>query len=95
MREAFEIRSKGYEPGFWGTAQAQGILGACLRGLGRYDEAEPLLVESYRTLLEEVPPSQTPATCARSSRFSTMRWENPISPRSTARRAAAERWPHA
>ncbi len=33
-----------------GLASAGGLLGGCLSGMGRYDEAEPLLMAAYRSL---------------------------------------------
>ncbi|HLG14769.1 MAG TPA: serine/threonine-protein kinase [Blastocatellia bacterium] len=50
LREGLEIRRKAFSAGDWRTAEAQSVLGGCLAALKRYDEAEPLLVESYATL---------------------------------------------
>jgi serine/threonine protein kinase len=36
----------------WSLASADSALGACLTELGRYDEAEPLVVESYRVMMD-------------------------------------------
>jgi hypothetical protein len=47
LREGLEISRKGLPPGHWQTAVAESVLGRCLISLKRYDEAEPLLVESY------------------------------------------------
>ncbi len=38
--------------GGWQVADAESILGAHLTGLGRYEEAEPCLIESYEVLLK-------------------------------------------
>ena len=39
----------------WYVATATSILGACLTGQGRYEEAEPLLKEGFRRLATEMP----------------------------------------
>jgi hypothetical protein len=38
----------------WRVARAQSAWGECLTALGRFAEAEPLLVESYETMLTEM-----------------------------------------
>jgi serine/threonine-protein kinase len=53
LREAVEIRRR-ERAGHWRTAEAESALGACLAALGRYGEAEPLLVGSYPVLLAEL-----------------------------------------
>ena len=50
-RKALEtLRTK--TPGHWRIAYAQSILGSCLAGQGRFEDAEPLLLASYRDLLK-------------------------------------------
>ncbi len=43
---------RGSKPGHWRVAHAQSVLGSALTGPGSLAEAEPLLIESHRTLLE-------------------------------------------
>lgn len=51
-REALEIfRAKA--PGSWRIADAESVLGGCLADLGRFTEAEPLLLGSYAVLSRE------------------------------------------
>lgn len=48
-REALGIFSA-VQPGSWRVVEDKSVLGAALAGLGRFEEAEPLLVDSYRQL---------------------------------------------
>ncbi len=48
LREAFDIHRHVYPEGDWRTAEAGGWLGKALSHLGRYEEAEPLMLESFR-----------------------------------------------
>jgi tetratricopeptide (TPR) repeat protein len=51
-REALEIfRTR--SPGSWRVADAESVLGGCMAGLGRFAEAEPLLLGSYAVLARE------------------------------------------
>jgi eukaryotic-like serine/threonine-protein kinase len=50
LRNAVELRRRANTPGNWRIAESNAALGAALLALGRYDEAEPLLVESHRQL---------------------------------------------
>ncbi len=52
-REAVGILTKRHGADFWRTAVARSVLGASLAGQGRFDEAEPLLVDSYPIIAEE------------------------------------------
>jgi eukaryotic-like serine/threonine-protein kinase len=52
LREAVTARKKTYPDGDWQIAEAEGELGHCLAALDRFDDAEPLLLRSYRTLIE-------------------------------------------
>ena len=54
LREALAIREEALVPNHWGTALARSVLGACVSKLGRYREAEPLLVDGYTRLKEVV-----------------------------------------
>jgi len=54
LREALAIRTEVLVANHWGTALARSVLGACLSKLGRYGEAEPLLVDGYTRLREVV-----------------------------------------
>jgi len=48
-RECLGIRER-VLPGSWATANAKSLLGDALLGLGRHEEAEPLLLDGYRAL---------------------------------------------
>jgi serine/threonine-protein kinase len=50
LRDALRFRSSKFKSGYWQIAEAQSALGNCLAALKRYDEAEPLLVESYSSI---------------------------------------------
>ena len=54
LREALAIRTEVLVANHWGTALARSVLGACLSKLGRYAEAEPLLVDGYTRLRDVV-----------------------------------------
>lgn len=47
VREALTLRQVSLPDGHWQIAEARSLLGACLSALGRYDEAEPLLIEGH------------------------------------------------
>jgi serine/threonine protein kinase/tetratricopeptide (TPR) repeat protein len=51
-REALAI-FRAEQPPTWRAADAESVLGACLTAEGRYQEAEPLLLESYPILLKD------------------------------------------
>jgi serine/threonine-protein kinase len=51
VREAFKIRTETLPKGHFFTALAQGALGECFMIQKRYSEAEPLLLESYQSLI--------------------------------------------
>ena len=46
----FSTRSKALPSDHWLIASAESVLGHCLAAMGRYEEAEPLLVESFRRI---------------------------------------------
>ncbi|MCG3125441.1 MAG: Serine/threonine-protein kinase PknD [Phycisphaerae bacterium] len=50
LRECLEVRRGIMPAGHWAVGNAASLLGGCLTALGRYDEAEPLLVEGVATL---------------------------------------------
>jgi tetratricopeptide (TPR) repeat protein/tRNA A-37 threonylcarbamoyl transferase component Bud32 len=50
-REALSV-FQAAAPAHWRTADAESVLGGCLTGLGRYAEAEPLLLDGYRRLAQ-------------------------------------------
>jgi serine/threonine-protein kinase len=52
-KDAKAIWLKALPPGHWRTASAEAAEGAALAGLGRYDEAEKLLLASYGVLHNE------------------------------------------
>ncbi len=47
FRESLEIRIKGLPKGHWMIADSESLLGLCLTVLERYEEAEPLLLNSF------------------------------------------------
>ncbi len=49
-RQAVEILGRALPPGDWRVHGARSVHGACLTGLGRHQEAETLLLESYEAL---------------------------------------------
>jgi serine/threonine protein kinase len=51
------------QPDHWGTFQARSLRGACLAGLKKYDEAEPLIVSGYEGMKSreaQIPPPDRP-----------------------------------
>lgn len=50
LREGLDIRRRSLPSNNWRTAEAASLLGECLTGLGRYDEAEELLVPAQATI---------------------------------------------
>ncbi len=50
LREAVELRTEMLAPTHYWVALAKSALGECLAIQGRFDEAEPLLLESYQSL---------------------------------------------
>lgn len=63
LREAVQAREK-KSPNAWARYWAQSMLGASLAGLGRYDEAKPLLTSGYQGMLERqssIPAENRPA----------------------------------
>lgn len=51
LRESLELRRELFAQGDWRTAGAEGYLGECLAALGRFDEAEPLMIAGFEALL--------------------------------------------
>ncbi len=59
FREATKIREKSLSKNALQIAEARGFLGVSLTRLGRYDEAENLLLDSYETRMKEpIPPKR-------------------------------------
>ena len=50
LRKAVAIRERAFAPGHWRIAEAKSLLGECLTALGRYAEAETVLLDAHRTL---------------------------------------------
>jgi eukaryotic-like serine/threonine-protein kinase len=78
LRNAYIIWSESLPPGDWRTAEAASLLGHALSGLGRFDEAELLMVESY-SILESTFGVHHARTKAALQRIVTMYtlWERP------------------
>lgn len=57
LRHALQVRRRAFPEGNWRTAIAESLLGEALTGLGRYDEAERMLVEAAAAL-KDVPGQQ-------------------------------------
>jgi hypothetical protein len=53
-RRARELAAQAFTPGHWPTACAASAQGAALRQPGRYEEAEPMLVDSFDTLSNDL-----------------------------------------
>ncbi len=49
-RQALETFGRQKTPNAWRVADARSVLGQCLAAGGRFEEAEPLLIESYPTI---------------------------------------------
>jgi len=65
LRRALAMYQGTLPSGHWRIADAESVLGACLTHLGRYPEAERLLVESYPTLRSDTPPGSRQSREAR------------------------------
>jgi tetratricopeptide (TPR) repeat protein len=50
FNEAIDVLRKTFPEDHWQIANAQGLLGGCYTKLKRYDEAEDLLLRSYRII---------------------------------------------
>jgi hypothetical protein len=50
LRQGLDICRKAMPEGHWATANIETLLGGCLTGLGQYQKAEPLLLNSYKGL---------------------------------------------
>ena len=50
LRQALEVRERAYRRGHWRIGEAKSLLGECLTALGRYEEAEGLLLDAHRVL---------------------------------------------
>jgi tetratricopeptide (TPR) repeat protein len=61
LRECLDIREKTM-PDHWLRWNAASLLGGALSGLGRYEEAEPLLIEGYEQM---EPPTDVPTAVTR------------------------------
>jgi tetratricopeptide (TPR) repeat protein len=53
LRDALEIYRPGLPETRWPMVETQSSLGACLAGQGRFEEAEPLLLDSFTALRDE------------------------------------------
>ncbi len=70
-REALRINRQLLNDGHWRIRFAENTLGACLTGLGRYQEAEPLLLDSY-PILKDRTSARSPETRAALRRLVTL-----------------------
>jgi serine/threonine protein kinase/Tfp pilus assembly protein PilF len=52
LRRSLAIRAAQLPPNDWKLAESRSVLGDCLRRLGQYDQALPLLTEGHRALKE-------------------------------------------
>ncbi len=71
-RRALEILRRTYHKDSWRIASAKSVLGGVLVGLGRYDEAEPLLLDASH-VLKEIPGSQAEAARANRERLAALK----------------------
>lgn len=53
LRESLGLRQSHLAAGHWQIGSAQSFLGATLVGQGRYEEAEPILLAGYETLMND------------------------------------------
>ena len=65
LRQAWQIYSAALPEDHWRTADTASLLGGSLVGLGRLEEAEPLLVGAYENLVETRGPEHPFTTAAR------------------------------
>ena len=61
LRDALRIRQRSFRPDDWRIAVPRSALGAALTSLGRYEEAEGLLLEAQR-VLKDVPGARGPGS---------------------------------
>jgi serine/threonine-protein kinase len=61
LRNALAVRAKALKPGHTATAASQGLVGECLTAQKRFEEAEPLLLESH-TAIEKALSARDPRT---------------------------------
>jgi tetratricopeptide (TPR) repeat protein len=75
LRQALQIRKSAFSDGDWRVATTKSLLGEALTALGRYEEAERLLIEASRTL-RDVPGAEgreAKSTAARLAALATAR----------------------
>ncbi len=65
LRQAVEIFAAALPAEHWRTADTRSLLGGCLAGLGRFDEAEPLVVDGYENLVSTRGPTNAFTVAAR------------------------------
>jgi eukaryotic-like serine/threonine-protein kinase len=65
LRKALEMRRKLLPAGHWLLANSQSVLGGCVLAQRRFDEAEALLLPSYKRLLEDRGPANEKTRDAR------------------------------
>lgn len=53
LEEAISIRGDALPADHWTTAESRGVLGTCFTALERYEEAEPLLLDSYPVIRDK------------------------------------------
>jgi tetratricopeptide (TPR) repeat protein len=71
LRRSLDVRLRVYGANDWRVAMTKSLLGEALTGLGRYAEAEPLLLDARR-LLKEVPGPQGREARATATRLRTL-----------------------
>ena len=53
LKQSLGILQKSYPQGHWRIAETESVLGLCLTSLGRFEEAEPLLLRGYSVLKDK------------------------------------------
>jgi len=71
LRDALRIRQRSFRPDDWRIAVPKSVLGAALTALGRYEEAEGLLLDAQR-VLKDVPGAQAQEAEATRARLATL-----------------------
>jgi len=71
LRDALRIRQRSFQPDDWRIAVARSVLGAALTALGRYEEAEALLLDAQR-VLKDVPGAQAQEAEANRARLAAL-----------------------
>jgi hypothetical protein len=56
LRESLDIYGSSLPEDHWKVGEARSLLGRCLGEMGRFEEAEPLLIEGYERIERKLGP---------------------------------------